>query len=114
MTEPDSAIPSPPTEAFRAHAEFRARESPSGVGAAVTTSSFKDGVHRFDCIVTDGAEWHYIRVLGPDLGPFPDLAPEDVEAAVERFAAGLPAPGRVRQLLDATPLHIDRNRVVRD
>ncbi|HWC86100.1 MAG TPA: hypothetical protein VG388_06155 [Solirubrobacteraceae bacterium] len=104
----------PPTEVFRAHAEFRARESPSGIGAAVTSSSFKEGGHRFDCIVTDGDVWHYIWVLAPELGPFPNIAPEDVETAVERFAVGLPAADRLGQLLDAAPLHLDRAGVVHD
>jgi hypothetical protein len=110
----DTSTPEPPIEDFLEHAEFRARESPSGIGAAVTSSSFKDGVHRWDCLVTDGAERHYLWVLGPDFGPFPNVAPEDVEAAIERFAAGLPATARIHQLLDANPLHIDRRGVVRD
>lgn len=45
---------------------------------------------------------------GPISGPFPNLAPEDVEAAIERFAAGLPAPARTKRLLDPSPLHIER------
>ena len=114
MTDRDAPPPSPDTEAFLAHAEFRARESPSTIGAAVTTSSFRAGVHRFDCIVTDGTQWRYVWVLGPDLGPFPSIAPEDVEAGIERFATELRAEDRLDQLLDANPLHIDRHGVVRD
>jgi hypothetical protein len=110
LSSPDLAK----TELYRAHAEFHARESPSGVGAAVITSRFKGGEHVWECIVSDGDEWHYVRVLGPDLGPFPNLSSEDVEHAIERFAATLPAPDRIRHLLNANPLHIDRDGNVAD
>jgi hypothetical protein len=103
-----------PIEEYRAHAEFHARESPVGIGAAVTDSRFEDGQHIWDCIVTDGREWHYIRVRGVDLGPYPNLSSEDVEHGIERFAATLPAPDRIRHLLNANPLHIDRDGNVRD
>ncbi|HWF35077.1 MAG TPA: hypothetical protein VG295_06885 [Solirubrobacteraceae bacterium] len=107
-------VAGPPTAALREHAGFRARESPSGIGAAVVSSSFKQGVHRWDCIVTDGQEWHYVWVLGPGVGPFPNIAPEDIEGGIERFAAKLPAPARIRHLLDADPLHLDQRGVVGD
>jgi hypothetical protein len=70
-------------------------------------SGFEDGAHLWDCIVSDTAEWHYIRVLGPELGPHPNLSPEDVERALEQFAAALPAQDRLRHLLNANPLGID-------
>jgi hypothetical protein len=114
MNERERPDPGSPAEAFREHAEFRARLSPSGIGAAVTTSSFEDGVHVWDCLVTDGMKWHYVKVLGPDLGPYPDIGIEDVEQAIERFAASLPEQDRLHQLRDADPLHIDREGVVRD
>ena len=87
---------SAPAKDYRAHAEFHARESPTGIGAAVVHSTFEDGAHVWDCIVTDGNEWHYVRVLGPDLGPFPNISAEDVEHGIERFAATLPARDRIR------------------
>jgi hypothetical protein len=103
-----------PIEEYRAHAEFHARESPIGFGAAVTNSTFEDGRHIWDCIVTDGREWHYVRVLGVDVGPYPNLSSEDVERAIERFAVTLPAQDRIRHILNANPLHIDRVGNVRD
>src|SRR5438552_17240746 len=54
----------------REHAEFRARRSQAGIGAAVVFSGFEAGEHVWDRIITDRREWHYIRVLGPELGPY--------------------------------------------
>jgi hypothetical protein len=103
----------PPAEAL-AHAQFHARGSAAGIGAAVVSSEIAGGEHAWECIVTDGDEWHYIRVLGTGVGPFPNISAEDVEQGIERFASTLPAPGRLRRLLNANPLHIDRNAVVTD
>jgi hypothetical protein len=103
-----------PVEEHLIHARFQARENPTGIGAAVVGSAFEDGRHVWNCIVTDGREWHYIRVLGVDLGPSPDISPEDVEQGIERFAATLPAPDRIRHLVNANPLHIDRDGIVED
>jgi hypothetical protein len=103
-----------PAKDLLAHAEFHAKENPSGIGAAVVRSVFEDGQRIWDCIVTDGREWHYIRVLGPELGPYPNLSSEDVEQAIDRFAATLPERYRIRHLLNANPLHIDRDGNVRD
>ena len=99
---------------YIAHAEFHARENPTGIGAAVVQSSFDDGERVWDCIVTDGHEWHYIRVIGRGLGPFPNISSDYVEEGVMRFAATLPAQNRLRHLLDADPLHIDSTRKVGD
>ena len=41
-------------EESRQHAEFRARASPGGIGAAATYSGFQSGEHIWDCIVSDG------------------------------------------------------------
>jgi hypothetical protein len=68
----------------------------------------------WECIVSDDREWHYIRVLGSGLGRFPDISVEAIEAGIERFAGTLPAQNRIYNLLDANPLHIDRDRCVRD
>jgi hypothetical protein len=114
MSDLDSLENRPPSEDYRAHAEFHARESPSGIGAAVSHSDFEGGQHTWEVIVSDGHEWHFVRVLGVDLGPYPNLSSEDVERAIERFADTLPAEGRIRHLLNANPLHIDRNGKVRD
>jgi hypothetical protein len=103
-----------PIDDYRAHAEFRARESAAGIGAAVTRSGFSDGGHVWDCIVTDGREWHFVRVLGSDLGPYPDLSAEDVEEGIERLAATLPAEHRITYVIDLNPLHIDRDGNVSD
>jgi hypothetical protein len=107
-------LSSNPVKDFRAHAEFHARESPTGIGAAVVESSVEAGEHVWECIVTDGREWHYVRVVGVDLPPFPNISSEQVEEGIERFAATLPARDRIRHLLNANPLHIDRHGTVSD
>ena len=114
MTDTESSGTPSPIDTFRAHAAFHARQSASGIGAAVIRSSFADSGRRWYCIVTDGDERHYMYVLGPDLGPYPNLSAEDIEEGIERFAAALPAQGRIRHLLNANPLHIDRSGVIRD
>jgi hypothetical protein len=96
------------------HAEFHVREDGTGVGAAVVRSSFEHGERVWDVIVRDAHEWHYVRVLGSDLGAFPNISTEDIEQGVERFAATLPPQQRLRQLLNASPLHIGRDGKVRD
>jgi len=47
-------------------------------------------------------------VLGVDLGPSTQLAPEDIEQGIERFAATLPDSYRLGALQNADPLHVDR------
>ena len=96
------------------HAEFHLREDGTGVGAAVVRSSFEHGQHVWDVIVCDADEWHYVRVLGSDLGPFANISTENIEQGIERFAATLPAGQRLRQLLNANPLHIGRDGKVHD
>jgi hypothetical protein len=98
----------------RAHAEFHARSNQAGIGAAVVLNRYQDGHRLWDCLVTDGREWHYVRVLGPDAGPYPNLSPEDIERGVERFAAAAPAQNRMLRLLNANPLHVDAAGEVRD
>jgi hypothetical protein len=104
----------PPTADSVSHAEFHLREDGTGVGAAVVRSSLQHGERMWDVIVRDADEWHYVRVLGSDLGPFPSISTEDIERGIERFAATLPAERRLRQLLNANPLHIGRDGKVRD
>ena len=105
---------SSPSEDRRAHAEFHARESATGIGAAVVRAVIAGGQHVWECIVTDGQEWHYVRVLGVDLPPFPNISVEQVEEGIARFAATLPAPQRLRHLLNANPLYIDAHGTVSD
>jgi hypothetical protein len=102
----------PSEDDLRAHAAFEAGRSASGIGAAVARSGNSDGEHFWECIVTDGDESHFIRVLGVDLGPYPDLASADVERGIERFAAGLPESYRLSALVNASPLHVDRSGTV--
>jgi hypothetical protein len=111
---PERAGDAPSIETLRAHAAFHARESPAGVGAAVVRSGFGDGEHFWECLVSDGHEWHYVRVIGLDLGRAPNLSSEDIEQAIEQYAATLPESDRVRALLDANPLHVDRRGTVND
>ena len=102
---------STPAKDFRAHAEFHARESPSGIGAAVVHSSFDDDEHVWECIV-DRRSRVALRPASwaSDLPPFPNISTEDVEQGIERFAATLPARDRIRHLLNANPLHIRHRR----
>jgi hypothetical protein len=101
-------------EQYRAHAAFRARRNGIGIGAALVRSTSDESEHVWECIVTDGREWHYIRVLGPGLGQFPDIRVAEIESGIERFAGTLPAQNRIYNLLNANPLHIDRNRNMSD
>jgi hypothetical protein len=101
-------------EIYRAHAEFHLRADGVSVGAAVMRSTYEPGAHVWDCIVSDQREWHYIRVLSEELGPFPSVSPEAVEHGVERFASTLPSPYRIRHLVNANPLHIDSRGTVDD
>ena len=113
----DSSAPKPvgtPVDDSLEHARFHLRVGASGIGSSVVRSGYGDGGHFWDCVVTDGREWHYVRVLGPDLGPFPPLSNEDIESGIGRFAATLPAAGRLRALLNANPLHIARSGEISD
>jgi hypothetical protein len=103
----------PSEDELHDHAAFEAGRSASGIGAAVARSGYGDGEHFWECIVTDGKEWHFIRVLGIDLGPAPDLASVDIEQGIERFAGTLPESYRLGTLVNASPLHVDRSGAVR-
>ena len=96
------------------HLAFRARFSDTGIGAAVVTARYRAGHRCWDCIVGDPVEWHYVQVIGVDLGPFVGLPPEDIEEGIERFGGTLPAADRLRRLINCNPLHIDRHGTVRD
>jgi hypothetical protein len=52
----------PSDDEVRAHAAFNARRSVSGIGAAVARSGYNDREHLWECIVSDGDEWHFVRV----------------------------------------------------
>jgi hypothetical protein len=110
----DASPDVPPEDELRAHAAFNARQSASGIGAAVTRFSRSDGGHYWECIVSDGDEWHSIRVRGVDLGATPDLASQDIERGIERYAATLPESYRLAALVNANPLHVDRSGRVSD
>jgi hypothetical protein len=107
------SLPAPTKDRLR-HAEFHARTGEAAIGASVAFSDFDDGSHIWDCVVTDGREWHYLRVIGSELGPYPQLSSEDVEQGIERFAVTLPRQDRLRHLLNANPLHIDPDGTVHD
>ena len=108
MTHPD------PIDEYLAHAEFHARENPTRIGAAVVRSEYKDGGRIWDCVVSDGGEWRYIRVESTELRPFPNISTEDIEEGIIRFAATLPTRDRIRHLVNANPLHVDRDGEVAD
>jgi hypothetical protein len=96
------------------HAASRARESESGIGAAVVRSFPTETTRVWYCLATDGEEWHYLHVYDADTGPFPNLTPDQIEDGIERFAGTLPAGYRIRHLLNADPLHVDRSGSVSD
>jgi hypothetical protein len=98
-------------EEYRSHAAFRAAQSPSGIGAAVErdeSDAVRDG-RRWAVIVTDrGGAWHYLRVDAPGLRRGVD--PDDVESAIEAYAAELPERGRLAELMRRNPLVFDGSR----
>jgi hypothetical protein len=106
--------PAGPAEEHLDHLAFRAGFSDTGIGAAVVSTEYRAGHRSWECIVGDPDEWHYVQVIGVDLGPFAGLPPEDIEDGIERFAATLPAAYRLRRLINLNPLHIDRHGTVRD
>jgi hypothetical protein len=110
----DASPDAPAEDELRAHAAFHARQSASGIGAAVARFDRSDSGHYWECIVSDGEDWHFIRVLGVDLGSTPDLANEDIERGIEAYAATLPESYRLSALLNANPLHVDRSGRVSD
>jgi hypothetical protein len=96
------------------HVAFRVRYGDTGIGAAVVTARYEGEQRCWDCIVGDLDEWHYVQVIGIDLGPFTAVPPEDIEDGIERFGAALPAADRLHQLINFSPLHVDRHRTVGD
>ena len=103
-----------PAEGHLNHLAFRARQSGTGIGAAVVEAKYQEGHRIWDCIAGDPDEWHYLRVFGLDLGMFTSMPPEDIEDGVERFAAALPPEDRLHQLINFSPLHVNRDAVVGD
>lgn len=103
-----------PLSYYRERAAFRARQSPSGVGAAVVEFSADGGEHRWCCVVSDGSAYRYVHVCSNELGPWQRLPPTVVEDAIERFAATLPAPHRLYHLVNSNPIHLDRDGIARD
>lgn len=110
----DRSPDQPSEDDVRSHAAFEAQRSPSGIGAAVARSGYSNGEHTWECIISDGSQWHFIEVVGVDLGPTTGLATEDVEQGIEAFAATLPDSSRLDALLSANPLHVDRSGTVTD
>jgi hypothetical protein len=111
---PEPADDAPSVETLRAHAAFHASESTIGIGAAVVRSRPDGGDHVWECMVSDGHEWRYIQVIGLGVGRAPDLSSENIEQGIERFAATLPEPDRLRAVVNANPLHVDRQGTVTD
>jgi hypothetical protein len=109
-----SAADRPDLEEVREHAEFNARGSASGIGAAVARTEYRDGHHVWECVVSDGQEWHYIEVIGTDVVGFEELQNDEIERGIDRFAATLSSSYRMNALLNANPLHIDRGGQVTD
>jgi hypothetical protein len=114
MTGPDSDRDQEPVNYYVEAAKARASENGIGVGVAVVESEYKDGGRVWECVAADGNEWHYLQVIGTDLGSFEDLEPEVIERGVERLAAGEPEDYRLGAVLNASPLHINKQGVVTD
>lgn len=115
----ESARPPPVQKSNRladacAHAQFWARRNSSGIGVSVTRASNDGDERAWQCIISDGYKWNYIRVIGHGIGRGSSFSPLEVEEGVTRFAEGLPEIGRLRYLRNANPLRISRNGVVRD
>jgi hypothetical protein len=110
----DASPDVPSEDELRARAAFNAQQSAGGIGAAVARFDRADDGHYWECIVSDGNEWHFIRVLGVDLGSTPDLTSEDIERGVETYAATLPESYRLGALLNANPLHVDSSGSLTD
>lgn len=104
----------PDLEDVREHAEFNAREGTSGIGAAVVRAEYRDEHHVWECMVSDGQEWHYIEVIGTDVVGFEELENDEIERGIDRFAATLSSSYRLNALLNANPLHINRAGQVTD
>jgi hypothetical protein len=102
----------PDVEEVREHAAFHARNGTSGIGAAVVRAEYRDGHYLWECLVTNGAESHYIEVIGTPVRP--DLASEDIEQGIDSFAATLPSGDRLQELVNANPLHLDLSGQVTD
>jgi len=109
-----SAADRPDQADVREHAEYNARLSTSGIGAAVVRDEYRDGHRVWECVVTDREEWHYIEVIGTDLTGFEELDPEDIEQGIDQFATTLRSDYRMQALLNANPLHINRSGQVTD
>jgi hypothetical protein len=75
-------------EYHRERAAFRARSSPSGVGAAIERDDTDPdhGGRRWYVLVSDGQRYTHVPVEAPELGPHEGVVPEAIEAAVERRA----------------------------
>jgi hypothetical protein len=96
------------------HLAFRVRCGGTGIGAAVVTARYEGEQRCWDCIVGNPDEWHYVQVIGVDLGPFVGVPPEAIEDGIERFGAAFPAKDRLHQLINFSPLHFDRHHTVGD
>src|SRR5213596_3765420 len=93
-------------EDYRERAAFRARTSPSGVGAAVERDDTdRDrGGRRWYVLVSEGQRFTHVPVEAPELGPYEAVVPEAVEAAVERRANR----GGLAGLLGSVPVVLAR------
>jgi hypothetical protein len=103
-SEPERSDDRESTEYYLTAAKARAAQSPSGIGAAVVRSEPGARGHTWQCVVTDGNEWHYVEVMGPEAGFSADIPDEDIETTVERFAEGLPEDYRLGGVVNASPL----------
>lgn len=95
-----------------AHAAFQARGNASGIGVSVTRAYHEGADRAWECLVSDGHKWHYIRLIGDKVGQYPNISPVDVEEGISQFAESLPKVGRLRHLLNMNPLHISRHGIV--
>lgn len=65
--------------------------------------------HFWECIVSEEDGRHFIRVLNVGLGTPTDLASEEIEQGIERFAATLPDSYRLGALVNVNPCRSRRS-----
>jgi hypothetical protein len=97
-----------PISWYRSHAEYRARRSPSGIGASVVEYRVETE-HRWSCIVSDRDTYRYLEVRSDQFSPWQRVSPLVVESALERLASRLPQHHRLYHLVNANPLHLTRD-----
>ena len=96
---------------LQARATYRRRDSACGLGAALggELTEPERGGRLWECVVTDtinGFRW--IEVLAPRVPHDVEIEPEEIEELVERKACSLPRETRLDDLVELSPLRVER------